>query len=263
MKERRYVKLRSDMYEDTKAKIIDMKPERDLIHYVWNRLVVLAGKVNLEGELYLSKNIAYTIETLAIEFNRDINIVKLALDVLIELEMLELTKDNIYSVKNFAKHQNIKVKEKINPTYKEDYINKKEVQPKGNLANEIHDNKVKESENKTSQNQVNNVRNNGTNNFEIIPKDINKAYNNINVDNNRSSENINNNSQDNIPILLETKKTTRVSKKNKKDMLFDITEDEIDDNPLICFYDNDEERPLGEGERVVKEWSFGSIKNYV
>ena len=38
--------------------------------------MVLAGNVNLEGELYLSKNIAYTIETLAIEFNRDINQVK-------------------------------------------------------------------------------------------------------------------------------------------------------------------------------------------
>ena len=40
--------------------------------------------------------------------------IKLALDVLIELEMIELTEDNIYRVKNFAKHQNIKVKEKIN-----------------------------------------------------------------------------------------------------------------------------------------------------
>ena len=59
--ERRYVKFRTDMYEDTKSKIIDMKPERDLIHYVWNRTVVLDGKVNREGELYLSKSIPYTI----------------------------------------------------------------------------------------------------------------------------------------------------------------------------------------------------------
>jgi hypothetical protein len=35
MKERKYVKLRSDMYEDTKFKIIDMKPERDTIHESW------------------------------------------------------------------------------------------------------------------------------------------------------------------------------------------------------------------------------------
>ena len=71
MRERKFVKLRVNMYEDTKFKIIDMKPERDLIHYVWTRLLTLAGKVNIEGNLYMSKILPYTIETLAIEFNRD------------------------------------------------------------------------------------------------------------------------------------------------------------------------------------------------
>ena len=112
MRERKYVKFRVDMYNDTKFKIIDMKPERDVIHYVWNRIVLLAGKVNLEGDLYFSKNIPYTIETLAIEFNRDITQVKLALDLLIELEMIELSEYKVYRVKNFAKHQGIKVEEK-------------------------------------------------------------------------------------------------------------------------------------------------------
>lgn len=35
----------------------------------------------------------------------------LALDVFLELEMIEFTKHNVYKVKNFVKHQNIKVKE--------------------------------------------------------------------------------------------------------------------------------------------------------
>jgi predicted phage replisome organizer len=112
MKERKYVKLRVDMYEDTKFKIIDMKPERDVIHYIWNRLVLLSGKVNLEGELFLSENMPYTIETLAIEFNRDPSQIKLALELFIELQMLELTEAKVYTVKNFAKHQNIKRREK-------------------------------------------------------------------------------------------------------------------------------------------------------
>lgn len=50
MKERKFVKLRVDMYDDTKSKIIDTMNERDLIQYIWIRLIVLAGKVNLEGE---------------------------------------------------------------------------------------------------------------------------------------------------------------------------------------------------------------------
>ncbi len=64
MKERKFVKLRVDMYGDTKFKIIDTMEERDLIHYIWTRLLTLAGKVNLEGKLYMSKSIPYSIETL-------------------------------------------------------------------------------------------------------------------------------------------------------------------------------------------------------
>ncbi|WP_271809564.1 phage replisome organizer N-terminal domain-containing protein [Clostridium beijerinckii] len=109
MKERKSVKLRVDMYDDTKSKIIDTMDERDLVQYIWIRLIVLAGKVNLEGELFLSRNIPYTMETLAIEFNRDIERVKLSMKVLIDLEMIEFSEDKIYKVKNFAKHQNIKI----------------------------------------------------------------------------------------------------------------------------------------------------------
>jgi len=114
MRERKNIKLRVDMNEDTKFKIIDRKPERDLIYCIWIKLLLLAGKVNKEGELHLSSSIPYTVETLAIEFNRNVEQVKLALDVFLELEMIEVTKHNVYKVKNFAKHQNIKVKEQNN-----------------------------------------------------------------------------------------------------------------------------------------------------
>ena len=95
MKERKFVKLKVDMYDDTKFKIIDTMPKRDLIHYIWTRLLTLAGKVNLAGELYLSKNIPYTVETLAIEFNRSAIEVQLALKTFEDLEMVEFTADNV------------------------------------------------------------------------------------------------------------------------------------------------------------------------
>ncbi|MBN1075609.1 hypothetical protein DVV91_14780 [Clostridium botulinum] len=110
--ERKIVKLRVDMYNDTKFKIIDTMEERDLIHYIWTRLLTLAGKVNLEGKLYLSRSIPYTIETLALEFNRSAKKVELALKVFMDLEMTELDENNVYKVRNFAKHQNIKPKKK-------------------------------------------------------------------------------------------------------------------------------------------------------
>jgi len=172
MRERKYVKFRVDMYDDTKFKIIDRRPERDLIHYVWNRGVVLAGKVNQEGDLYLSKNIPYTIETLAIEFNRNPEEVKLALDVLIELEMLEFTEDGVYRVKNFTKHQNIKVKEKIKAKDKEDNLKDKEIQVKENPKNESPVKADKEAEN---------VKKEEAANLEINQKAANKVDDNMKI----------------------------------------------------------------------------------
>ncbi|BCZ49275.1 hypothetical protein psyc5s11_53420 [Clostridium gelidum] len=220
MRERKYVKFRVDMYNDTKFKIIDRKPERDLIHYVWTRIVTLAGKVNLEGDLYMSKTLPYTIETLAIEFNRDIEQVKLALDVFIELEMVELMEGNIYRVKNFAKHQNIKVKEKIKVTNNEGDIKKEEIKLKENLESKIDNNEVKEFKNEINQNEVENA--------------IHK----------------------NGPILLQSKKNSKVNKNKKKASKIEDTDGETEDTKIICFYDSDEGRPLEEGERVVEAWSF-------
>jgi len=258
MRERKYIKFRVDMYSDTKFKIIDRRPERDLIHYVWNRVVVLAGKVNLEGELYLSKNIPYTIETLAIEFNRDIDQVKLALDVLIELEMLALTEHKIYIVKNFAKHQNIKVKEKNKSMDSEEGIKNTEVEVKSEACN-----KDLEAENKISQNKVENVENSGGVNFTIVGNNISadEIYNNQNDDNIISDKNyerdkIDSNRKDNIPISLETEKSKKTYKTKKNDKSLDTIEKETEDE-LICWSsDGDEDIPLREGERVVGQWSF-------
>jgi len=197
----------------------------------------------------MSKNIPYTIETLAIEFNRDTYQIKLALDVLIELEMIKFTEDKIYGVKNFVKHQSIKVKEKIKSNYKEEDIKNKEAKVKQNLKDKIYNNEDKKFENKISQNKVGDVRNYEIGNLEITHKDINKIHNNM------SNKKINNNSQNSIPILLETKKNKQVNEKKKKGINIDITE-EVEDNRIVCFYDSDEGRPLEEGERVFREWSF-------
>ena len=110
MKELRSVKFNVGMYDDIKLKMIDAMKGRDIIHYCLARFIVLAGKVNMDGYLFINENIPYTIETLSIEFNRTIEEIELSVKVLIDLEILELTKQKIYKVKNWAKHQNIKKK---------------------------------------------------------------------------------------------------------------------------------------------------------
>jgi len=237
MIERKIVKLKVNMYEDTKFKIIDMKPERDLIHYVWTRLLTLAGKVNLAGDLFMSKNLPYTIETFSIEFNRDFKQIKLALDVFIELEMVELSETNVYSVRNFAKHQNIKVKEKVKSIDEEVKI--KEIVVKEALKNEIYNNKDKEYGNKISLNEVEVIKSDDKDNLEITSRSINKVDNMVN-------EKTNNKAQDNIPILFETK---------KKEKIFNFTvKEDVEDNDIGTFHDYDEDKPLGEG--AICLWSI-------
>jgi predicted phage replisome organizer len=225
-----------------------MKPERDLIHYVWTRVVTLAGKVNLEGDLYMSKNLPYTIGTLAIEFNRGEEQIKLALEVFIELEMLELTNGSVYRVKNFAKHQNIKVKEKIKSEDKEHDVKNIEAAIKEASKNEVCDNEEKESENKVGENEMGDIKNGDKRGLEIASSEIVKA-------NNMQSESIGNASQDNIPIPLETKENKKVNRKKKKEALFDITDEEVIDDNLIGWFTKGE-MPLGEGERVILTMTF-------
>ena len=162
----------------------------------------------------------------------------------IELEMIELTEDKIYRVKNFAKHQNIKVKEKIEAKGKEENTENKEVQVNEILKNEIPDNKDEESEYKVSENATNN----NIGNLEITHKDINIIHDNI------SDKKINN-SQSNIPILLEMKQNKRGNNK-KKEGNIECIDENGEDNAITCFYDGDEGRPLGKGERVTQTWPF-------
>ena len=249
MRERKYVKLRTDMYEDTKFKIIDIKPERDLIHYVWSRVVTLAGKVNLEGDLYLSKNIPYSIETLAIEFNRGEDQIKLALDVFIELEMLELNDGNVYRVKNFAKHQNIKVKEQVKAKDKDEEAKNKETVVKEVSKDKINVNKNAETENKTNQNDTAVVKIEDRSNLEVSSSSIKKV-------DNISKENKSNKSQDNLLMLLDpkTNKNTNKNKKRGKNSVINDDEENALDNEIVCFCDSDEEKPLEEGESLVAHW---------
>lgn len=258
MRERKYVKFKTDMYDDTKFKIIDTKPARDLIHYVWTRLVTLAGKVNLEGDLYLSKNTPYTIETLAIEFNRGGDEVKSALEVLIELEMIQCSKENVYRVINFAKHQNIKVKEKVKAEHKKEKLENKENKVQENIKDEIHDcktcndDKDKNFKNKANQNKVEDIKNHGESDLEAVHKDINKADDNI------ISDKINSIVKNNINLMpLDIGENKKVNTDEKESSHSDIvvTDGEFEYGEIYGFTDGDL-KPLGKNERIVTKWSF-------
>ncbi|MBK1811263.1 phage replisome organizer N-terminal domain-containing protein [Clostridium sp. YIM B02505] len=274
MRERKYVKFRVDMYEDTKFKIIDMKPERDVIHYIWNRMVLLAGKVNLEGELFLSKNIAYTIETLAIEFNRDIAQVKLALEVFVELEMIELTEDKVYRVKNFAKHQNIKPKKKETPKNEAAVEEQNVVNANKGFSDKVEKNKDDNFGERPKENKEKGGYKTDNHKTADNPKDteeVKKGQKNAEVLKDTENELIiagnseeDKNSKDNLMEykvnVFESKKRTRSGRKKKNSIsnneaIGEIAEEDGDIVDTSCFTEG--VRPLGKGEISVAEFSFG------
>lgn len=113
MGEAKWIKTYVNTYDDTPSKMIDAHENRDSIHYVRGRLLALAGKVNRNGELYMTERKPYTIKTLAIEFNRDFEIVKEAIKVLRNLEIIEITEDRAFKIKDWEVDQNIEGLERI------------------------------------------------------------------------------------------------------------------------------------------------------
>jgi len=87
--------------------------KRDIILYVWIRLLIQAGKTNAGGNVFLNENISYSSEMLSIIFNRPIEDVEFALNILIKLKMIEIDEDNFINISNWEKHQNIEGMDKI------------------------------------------------------------------------------------------------------------------------------------------------------
>ncbi len=106
MAEISWIKLRTDMFDDNKIKIIQNMPEGDALLVIWIRLITLAGTTNADGYVYLGEDLPYTEDMLAIIFNKPVTTIRLALNTLERLQMIDVDAKGIFLV-NFSKHQNI------------------------------------------------------------------------------------------------------------------------------------------------------------
>ncbi|WP_160687331.1 phage replisome organizer N-terminal domain-containing protein [Clostridium sp. C2-6-12] len=255
MRERRYVKFKLDIYDDTKTKIIDQRPERDFIHYFFARSIILAGKADCEGYLYMARDIPYTIETLAIEFNRDTALVKTALDLLIELKMIEVSEDNVYRVKSFVKHQNIKVEKKVKLEDRE--VIGKNIKATGagiiteQIPNKEMEKTEEENKDKVFENSV--VGNENTHMINEYKNDLENDLSQNNKEKNLNGEINENILQNSIPICFEKKKNKRTA--TKKEYVIEMTdEEEMGEEESVSFKEG--EYVLGEDEKLIASWTF-------
>lgn len=100
----KWIKIVADMFDNRKIKQIRKMPDGDAIIVIWLHILCLAGQVNDNGLVYFSKDIPYTEEMLATEFDRPINTVRLALQVFQQFGMIEIV-NNILLVSNWEKYQ--------------------------------------------------------------------------------------------------------------------------------------------------------------
>lgn len=110
--EMEWIKVNVRMFEDEKLQIINSMPERDVISYVWIRLLLLAGKTNDDGKVYISKKIPYTVQTLSIIIGRSTSVVDVSLEILSKLNMIVIDDNNVIKIKTWNKYQNFKNLEK-------------------------------------------------------------------------------------------------------------------------------------------------------
>lgn len=101
------------MFEDEKIDFIESLPEADAILITWIKLLTLAGKCNAGGFVFLTEKIPYTVEMLAHKFRRPLNTIKLALETLARLEMIQFDEQEFLKITNWEKHQNIAGLERI------------------------------------------------------------------------------------------------------------------------------------------------------
>ena len=112
MAEIRWIKLRIDMFDDEKIKIIQSMPEGDAILVIWIRIIALAGKCNAGGLVLVEDEFPYTDEMLSVIFGKPLATVRLALKTFEKFRMIESTEKGFY-ITNFDKHQNVEGMDKI------------------------------------------------------------------------------------------------------------------------------------------------------
>jgi predicted phage replisome organizer len=102
----KWIKLATDVFDNRKVKQIEKMPDGDTILVIWFKLLCLCGNVNDGGMVYFTKDLPYTDEMLATEFDRPITTVRLALSVFVRFGMIEIV-DDIIRLTSWEKYQSV------------------------------------------------------------------------------------------------------------------------------------------------------------
>ena len=108
----KWIKLSTDLFNNRKIRQIERMDDGDAIIVIWLKLLILAGEINDGGEIYFTKEVPFTEESLAVQFDRPRELIALALRTFQAFGMIEID-DDALSIRNWEKYQNIEGMEKI------------------------------------------------------------------------------------------------------------------------------------------------------
>lgn len=179
-----WIKIAICMFEDEKMRLFDALEERDLIVYLWLRLLLQAGKVNDGGLIYLNENVPYTKEMLSVLFNRPFPLVEKVLNLLESFGMIEIYENNIIRICNWEKHQNIEGMKKVREINRERTRNfraRNKIECEGNNHNKTNNESCNNNENGENIKNKNKHKNNNEDKASNKNNTDDKKFSNLNV----------------------------------------------------------------------------------
>lgn len=100
----KWIKIAINMFDNRKIRQIETMPDGDSLLLIWVKLLCLAGNVNDGGYIYLTKEIPYTDEMLATQFNKPLPTIRLALKTFEQFGMIEIINNMIF-LSSWQKYQ--------------------------------------------------------------------------------------------------------------------------------------------------------------
>lgn len=108
----KWIKITTNMFDNRKIRQIRHLPEGNSIVLIWVMLLTIAGRCNAGGMIFLTENIPYSLESLAIELDFEQSVVKMALKALQDFGMI-VCDESHFLISNWEEYQNIEGMEKI------------------------------------------------------------------------------------------------------------------------------------------------------
>lgn len=100
----KWIKLTTDMFDNSKIKQIRSLPDGNNIILIWVMLLVYAGKCNCNGMICISESIPMTEQMIATELGFPIKTVELALEALAFYKMVHMY-DGCFVISNWEEYQ--------------------------------------------------------------------------------------------------------------------------------------------------------------